>query len=195
MPVEKAEPKFFATPAGWRRWLERNHDKREFQWVGFWKVGSGRKSITWKQAVDEALCFGWIDGVRRSVDAESYTNRFTPRKPTSNWSDINVARVKELTAEGRMRAAGLAAFAKRKDSNAGPSEAALTPALAKTLKRNAKAQAWFDARAPWYRRAAIRWVMSAKQEATRERRLATLVRDCEAGQAIKPLRRPTKAKG
>jgi uncharacterized protein YdeI (YjbR/CyaY-like superfamily) len=163
-------------------------------------VGSGRKSVTWPQAVDEALCFGWIDGVRRSIDEHAYKIRFTPRKPTSTWSRVNVARVAELTKQGRMHAAGLAAFAARKDAKTGTytyeqsDPAELPAAWAVQLQRNAKARAFFEAQPPWYRRTSIRWVMAAKQEATRVRRFETLLKDCAAGRTIKPLTRP-KGKG
>ena len=102
--------KFFATPAAWRRWLEKNHDRADEVWVGVYKKGAGTPSITWPQAVDEALCFGWIDGIRKSIDETRYKNRFTPRRKRSNWSSVNIARVGELTKEGRMHASGLAVF-------------------------------------------------------------------------------------
>lgn len=194
------EPMFFATPAMFRAWLEAHHDTEAELLVGFYKKGSGRPSITWPESVDEALCFGWIDGVRRSFAEDAYTVRFTPRRPTSIWSAINVAKVAQLTKLGKMRPAGVRAFAARTAEKTGVysferNEAAkLTPAQDKALRANREAAAFFDAQAPWYRRAAIHWVISAKQEGTRERRLAQLIADSAAGRSIAPLRRPGTAK-
>jgi len=149
--------------------------------------------MTWSESVDEALCFGWIDGVRKSLGADAYTIRFTRRKSTSIWSAINVDKVAALRAAGKMRAAGEAAFAKRTAAKTGVyaferNEAAVLSAEhAAVLAANAKAHAWFTAQAPWYQRTAIHWVVSAKQAATRDRRLAELVRDSAAGRRIKPL--------
>jgi uncharacterized protein YdeI (YjbR/CyaY-like superfamily) len=112
-------PKFFRTPADFRRWLERHHGTQPELWVGFYKKGSGRPSITWPEAVDEALCFGWIDGIRKSVDAERYVNRFTPRRSRSNWSLVNIRRVGQLIAAGRMQPAGLRAFDARDERKSG----------------------------------------------------------------------------
>ena len=186
-------PTFFETPEDFRAWLREHHHVKSELLVGFHKRGTGQKSITWPESVDEALSFGWIDGVRRSLGAHAYTIRFTPRKPTSIWSAINVARVTELTKQGRMRPAGLRAFAARTPERTGVysferNEAAkLTPAQEKKLRANAKAAAFFDARPPWYRRTAIHWVISAKREETRERRLAQLIADSAAGRLIGPL--------
>lgn len=187
------KPKYFATPEAWRAWLEANHATASELLVGFYKIATGKPSITWPQSVDEALCFGWIDGKRQSLGERAYTIRFTPRKPTSMWSAINVAKVAELRAAGKMRPAGEAAFAKRTAANTGvysferAEVARLSPAQTAQLAANARAHAWFTAQAPWYQRTAIHWVVSAKQEATRERRLAQLIRDSAAGQRIKPL--------
>ena len=150
--------------------------------------------MTWSESVDEALCFGWIDGKRKGVDGASYTIRFTPRKPTSIWSAVNVAKVAALRAAGKMTAAGEAAFAKRTDARTGVysferKAAAVLPApLAAVMQANAKAAAWFDGQPPSYRAAATHWVISAKQEATQERRLAVLVEDCARGERIKAMR-------
>jgi len=189
---------FFATPLLFRTWLDANHDKERELLVGFYKRSSGRPSITWPESVDEALCFGWIDGVRRSIDEESYSIRFTPRKRTSIWSAVNVARVGELTRQGRMREPGKLAFAARTPERTGVysferNQAAVLPkASEKALRSNKKAAAFFDAQAPWYRRAAIHWILSAKREETRRRRLDQLISDSARGREIPPLRRPEK---
>jgi uncharacterized protein YdeI (YjbR/CyaY-like superfamily) len=194
------KPTFFATPAELRAWLEEHHATETELLVGFYKrgsakVASGRPSITWPESVDEALCFGWIDGVRRSLGEEAYTIRFTPRRTTSIWSAVNVKRVAALTEQGRMREAGRRAFAARKAAKTGiysfeRSEAAiLSPIQEKKLRANRKAAAFFDAQAPWYRRTAIHWVISAKREETRERRLAQLIADSAAQRLIGPLAR------
>lgn len=193
------KPTYFATPGAFRSWLEGNHASASELLVGFYKTSSGKPSITWPESVDEALCFGWIDGVRKSLGELAYTIRFTPRKPTSIWSAINVAKIAALRAANKMRPAGEAAFAKRTAEKTGvysferKEAAQLTPAQAARLKANAKASAWFSAQAPWYQRTAVHWVISAKQEATRERRLAELIRDSAAGRRIKTLI-PPKAK-
>jgi uncharacterized protein YdeI (YjbR/CyaY-like superfamily) len=190
------KPTFFAAPDGLRAWLAANHDKRTELWVGFHKRGTGRPSITWPESVDAALCFGWIDGVRKGIDDERYMIRFTPRQPRSIWSKVNIARVGELTKRGLMHAAGLAAFAARDPKRSGvysferTDTHTLAPAYEKRLRANAKAWAFFGGQAPWYRRAANHWVMSAKKEETREKRLATLIDDCAHGRTIKPLTRP-----
>ena len=186
---------FFATPAAWRRWLEKNHARADEVWLGMYKKGSGTPSISWPEAVDEALCFGWIDGIRKSIDETRYKNRFTPRKKGSNWSHVNIARVAALTAEGRMAPAGLATFEARDPKKSGVysfeqrEQATLGAAFERQFRANAKAWAFFQAQAPYYRRVATFWVVSAKQEATRERRLATLIADSAAGRRIGPMRR------
>jgi uncharacterized protein YdeI (YjbR/CyaY-like superfamily) len=190
------DPTFFATPAEFRAWLERHHADRRELIVGFYKKGSGRPSITWQEAVDEALCFGWIDSVRRSHGPDSYTNRFTPRRAGSTWSAINVRRVEQLIAEGRMTPAGLAAFEARTGDRTGiysyeqRRNAALDAEQEERFRAVPDAWEWFSARPPSYRRAAIHWVTSAKRPETRERRLATLIEDSAAGRPIKPLARP-----
>jgi uncharacterized protein YdeI (YjbR/CyaY-like superfamily) len=193
-----SKPRFFASPGDFRAWLEAHHQHEKELLVGFHKRKTDRPSITWPESVDEALCFGWIDGVRRSLGPEAYTIRFTPRKPTSIWSAVNVRRVSALTDEGRMRPAGLRAFAARTPERTGVYSfernraAVLAPAQEKALRANRKAAAFFDAQPPWYRRTAIHWVISAKREETRERRLVQLITDSAAGRAIKPLIRPGK---
>jgi uncharacterized protein YdeI (YjbR/CyaY-like superfamily) len=204
MPSSKTaplrKPTFFATPAEWRSWLERHHATEKELLVGFYKKGRGKPSMTWPESVDEALCFGWIDGVRRSHGLDAYTIRFTPRKTTSIWSAINVAKVAELTKNGKMREAGLRAFAARTAAKTGVysferSQAAkLTASQEKTLRANRKAAAFFDAQPPWYRRTAIHWVISAKREETRARRLAQLIADSAAGRRIGPLTGPSGTK-
>ncbi|NTU78426.1 MAG: bacteriocin-protection protein [Chloroflexales bacterium] len=189
---------FFATPAAFEAWLEEHHTAARELWVGYYKKGSGQPSITWPESVDVALCFGWIDGLRKTIDADRYRIRFTPRKPDSNWSAVNVARVEILTAEGRMRPAGLRAFAvRRADRTAIYSyelrhAAAFDEASEAQLRANESAWTFFSARPPSYRQAAIRWVMSAKKAETRQRRLETLVADSAAGRTVKELTPPSK---
>lgn len=190
------EPIFFATAAEFRTWLRKNHRTATEVLVGFHKRATGVPSITWPEAVDEALCFGWIDSVRRSIDEQRYTNRFTPRKSRSNWSAINVKRAKELIELGRMTAAGLAAFEARSDDRTAVysyeqrKAATLDPDQGARFRRNAKAWEFFQAQAPWYRRAAVHWVVSAKREETRRKRLATLIGDSARGRRIGPLTPP-----
>ncbi len=190
------EPTFFATPAAFRAWLERHHADRTELIVGFHKKGTGKPGITWPESVDEALCFGWIDGVRRRHDETSYTIRFTPRKPRSTWSAVNVARVEELTREGRMTPAGLAAFQRRDEartaiySHERREPARLDTAAERRFRANRTAWTWFENQAPSYRKAAIHWVTSAKQPETGERRLDRLIDDSAAGRRVPPLTRP-----
>ena len=192
-------PTFFRAPADFRQWLERNHDTAPELWVGFHKKGSGKPSITWPQSVDEALCFGWIDGVRKSIDADSYVIRFTPRRPRSIWSLVNVKRVEELTKLGRMTPAGLRAFEARDPARSGvysfeqrKESMTLAPPYEAKLRANRKAWAFFQSQAPYYRRMASLYVMSAKKEETRLRRLATLIEDSAKGQRLGPLRPASK---
>jgi uncharacterized protein YdeI (YjbR/CyaY-like superfamily) len=189
-------PRYFATPAAFRRWLEAHHTTHLELLVGFHKLATGQQSsMTWPEAVDEALCFGWIDGVRRSVDEARYSIRFTPRQARSTWSAVNVARVAELTRVGRMHAAGQAAFAARHEARTGTysyeqrKTAALGAAEERRFRRNRRAWAFFESQAPGYRRTAIWWVISAKRAETQAARLATLISDSEAGVRIRPLRR------
>ena len=190
------KPVFFATPGEFGAWLEEHHETESELWVGFYKKGSGKPSITWPEAVEQALRFGWIDGVRRSLDDESYTNRFTPRKPTSNWSRINVAKVEELKQRGLMTPAGLRAYEARKPERTGvySSErrepAVLPPEFEERLRANAAAADWFESRPPGYRKTAVHWVISAKREETRMRRLQQLIECSAEGRTVPPLTRP-----
>ncbi len=188
------KPTFFKTQQALRAWLEKNHDRAQELVIGFFKVGSGKGGITYQNAVDEALCFGWIDGIRRAYDEHSYTIRFTPRKKKSIWSAVNLKRAQELEAAGQMRASGLAAFHGRDLKLTGQyssenKERKLDAAQEKIFRANKKAWAWFSAQAPYYQHAASWWVISAKQETTRRKRLETLIRDSEAGVKIALMRR------
>ena len=188
---------FFESPAAFRAWLEEHHQTAKELWVGFYKKSSGKPSITWPESVDEALCFGWIDGIRKRIDDISYTNRFTPRKPRSNWSAVNVARVAELTRLGRMRPAGRKAFEERAEEKTGVYSyeqrhtAQFDEAHEQQFRANQPAWDFFQAQPAGYRRLAIWWVVSAKKEATRLKRLATLIEDSAQGRAIAALARPT----
>jgi uncharacterized protein YdeI (YjbR/CyaY-like superfamily) len=190
--------RFFATPAAFRRWLEANHASHDELLVGFHKKGSGKRSITWPEAVDEALCFGWIDGVRKSIDEDSYTIRFTPRNERSTWSAVNIAHAAELLEKGRMRPAGIRAFERRSENRSQiyayeqRDEAVLDRAAEREFRANEAAWTFFQAQPPWYRRTAIYWVMTAKKEDTRRRRLDTLIDDSAHGRRIKQLARPAK---
>jgi uncharacterized protein YdeI (YjbR/CyaY-like superfamily) len=190
------DPTFFTTPAAFRAWLERHHATERELLVGFYKKGSGRPSITWTESVDEALCFGWIDGVRRSIDGDSYSIRFTPRQKRSIWSAVNIKRAGELEELGRMTPAGRAAFAKRTDdrsavySHEQRKRPQFEPAQQRRFEADAPAWDWFQRQAPSYRRQATHWVTSAKRPETRERRLATLIADSAAGRTVGPLTRP-----
>ncbi len=194
--MRQMEPVFFATRAELRAWLERHHAEHDELWVGLYKKGSGRPSVTWPEVVDEALCFGWIDGVRRSVGPDSYANRLTPRRARSNWSAINIKRVGELIEEGRMTPAGLVAFEARSDDRSAiysyeqRRNATLDAEQERRFRAVPDAWAWFQARPPSYQRAAIHWVISAKRAETRDRRLAALIEDSAAGRTVKPLTRP-----
>lgn len=195
------EPTFFATPDQWRAWLARHHATAGELWVGFYKRATGRPSLTWPESVDQALCHGWIDGVRKSLGAESYAIRFTPRRPGSIWSKVNLQRVEQLEALGLMQPAGRSAHAARSARKSGiysyeqRAEARLTPEQERRFKRNRKAWSYFQAEAPWYRRTATYWVVSAKREETRAKRLATLIADSAAGRRIRQLERPGQRSG
>jgi uncharacterized protein YdeI (YjbR/CyaY-like superfamily) len=192
------EPTFFAAPSALRAWLEEHHDRAREVWVGFYKKGSGKPSITWPEAVDEALCFGWIDGVRKGIDDVSYTIRFTPRKARSIWSAVNVKRAEELTRLGLMRPAGLGAFEARAAEKSGiyayeqRDAAELGEEYERRIRDNRAARDFFQAQAASYRRTAIWWVISAKREETRLKRLATLIDDSAHGRTIRPLTRPPR---
>ncbi len=180
---------YFDSAEAFRQWLAEHHaDAREL-WVGFYKKGAGQMGISYPEAVDQALCFGWIDGVRRSVDERRYTNRFTPRKADSTWSQVNIRRVGELAVQGLMHQSGLDTFERRKAGRellyTHEQEAPqLAGAYEAQLRASAAAWAFFEAQAPSYRRLASWWVLSAKQEATRQRRLAVLIRMSEEGRRL-----------
>lgn len=187
MPKVPSKPRFFATPADFRAWLKEHHATAEELSVGFQKKGSGKPSITWPEAVDEALCVGWIDGVRHRIDDDSYRIRFTPRNPKSTWSAVNLKRVEELTKQGRMRAAGLRAFANRVEAKTGiyayeqRENAALDEAAEAQFRANPIAWRHFEAQPAWYRKQMAWWVVSAKREETREKRLTTLIESSAKG--------------
>jgi uncharacterized protein YdeI (YjbR/CyaY-like superfamily) len=189
------DPTFFRTQKELRRWFERNHRSAAELWVGFYKKGSGKPTITWPEAVDEALCFGWIDGIRKSLGPESYANRFTPRRARSTWSAVNVKRAQELIGLGRMTPAGMTAFEAREEQRTGiysyeqrPQE--LPPEYERKLKANMRAWEFWRDVAPSYRKAATWWVISAKKEETRARRLSTLIETSAKGERVPPLRPP-----
>jgi uncharacterized protein YdeI (YjbR/CyaY-like superfamily) len=186
------KPTFFPRASSFRQWLQRHHATARELLVGFYKVGSGTPSITYPEALDAALCFGWIDGVRTARDATSYTIRFTPRRRDSVWSVVNLRHVRRLTAAGLMAPAGLRTFRERDRARSGlysfeNRPRALAPAYARTFKANRRAWAWFEAQAPWYRRTMAFWVMSAKQEQTRLRRLAALIASSAKGSKVPQL--------
>lgn len=175
------KPTFFAKPAQFRAWLAKHHKTAGELLVGFYKKDSGKPSITWPESVDQALCVGWIDGVRRRVDEEAYTIRFTPRRQGSIWSAVNIKRVRELSEAGLMRPAGLAAFEKRDEKKSAiysyeqRNTTEFDPAYEKKYRANKKAWAFFAAQPPWYQRVVRYRVMSAKNEETRLRRLEDFI--------------------
>jgi uncharacterized protein YdeI (YjbR/CyaY-like superfamily) len=188
--LEPTDVRFFATPADLRDWFAANHATAHELWLGQYKKGSGRPSIAWAEAVDEALCVGWIDGILKRIDDVSHVQRFTPRRKGSNWSAVNVANVERLLAEGRMRPAGIAAFEARTPEKTAvySYERELEPLSDTELGRfEADPVAWADwqRRPPSYRRAVTAWITGAKQAATRERRLATLIDDSRAGRLVR----------
>jgi uncharacterized protein YdeI (YjbR/CyaY-like superfamily) len=187
------KPIYFSSPRDFYDWLEQHHETDDEVYVGYWKKHTGKPSLTWSEAVDQALCFGWIDGRLNRVDDERHMQRFTPRRPGSNWSKVNVEKVAKLTKAGLMRPAGLAAFERRSDDKTGvysfETETELAPEYDAQLRSNKAASDYFESRPPWYRRTAIHLVMSAKREETRLRRLAQLIEDSAAGRDIKQLRR------
>ncbi|MEA2275371.1 MAG: hypothetical protein QOC78_331 [Solirubrobacteraceae bacterium] len=192
-------PTFFATPDELRAWLAAHHEVEAELWVGFHKKGSGLPSVTWPEAVDQALCVGWIDGVRKSLGDTSYAIRFTPRKPSSTWSGVNVRRFAVLREDGLVLPAGEAAFDRRREDRTAiyayeqRRAAALSDDDEARFRANAPAWEFFSAQPPWYRRTAIHWVVSAKRAETRERRLAQLVDDSEHERTIRRLTRPGRA--
>ena len=183
---------FFANQLLFREWLAKNYDKEQELIVGYYKVNSGKPSMTWSESVDQAICFGWIDGIRRSIDKDSYCIRFTPRKPDSIWSAVNIKKVETLTQQGLMHPAGLVAYAKRNANKSAVysfenAPAELPPHFREQFVANAMAWAYFQSMPKSYRNPALHWVISAKQEATRQKRLDTLIADSQAGRKIKPL--------
>ena len=167
---------FFSKPSEFRQWLAENHLKETELYVGFYKVSSGKPTMTWSQAVDQALCFGWIDGVRKSLGTDSYCNRFTPRRPTSNWSTINIQKVKQLAEQGLMQPSGWEAYSKRKEEKSGiysfeNKPKALPVDLMNKFKANKAAWDFFSSQAPSYQKTIVHWIISAKQEKTRMARL------------------------
>lgn len=193
------EPTFFESPDEFREWLSRNHDQVDELWVGYYKKATRRPSITWPESVDEALCFGWIDGIRKSRDEHSYVIRFTPRRAGSIWSNRNVERLEAMIEDGRMTEAGLAAWRARKEEKTGVysferDAAELGEDRERRFMKNRKAWAFYANQPPGYRKQCAWWIVSAKKEETRERRFATLVECSEAGELIPPLRWGRKAK-
>jgi uncharacterized protein YdeI (YjbR/CyaY-like superfamily) len=182
-------PVFFANQADLRKWFEENHTKEKELLLGYYKVGTQRPSITWSQSVDEALCFGWIDGVRKSIDEQSYCIRFTPRKVKSIWSAVNIKKVAQLTALGLMQPAGIAIFENRQKDNTNKysyeiEAVKFEETFDEKFRSNKSAWAFFQSQAPYYQKNATKWVMSAKQEATRLNRLAILIKNSEEGKKI-----------
>jgi uncharacterized protein YdeI (YjbR/CyaY-like superfamily) len=185
---------FFERPEDYRRWLAQHHDSESELWVGYYKKATGKPSITWPESVDEALCYGWIDGVRRSIDEAAYKIRFTPRRPGSLWSRLNLERAAALIEEGRMAPAGLAAYEARDPEKQAASasdldEVGLSAEQEKEFRKLPAAWAFWTAQPAGYRKLATWWVVSAKREETRARRLATLIEDSANGLRIKELRR------
>src|SRR4051794_28413876 len=192
------EPIYFASPEEFYEWLEEHHETETEVYVGYWKKATGKPSLTWSQAVDQALCFGWIDGRVNGIDEQRHIQRFTPRKPTSNWSKVNIEKVGKLTEAGRMRPAGIAAFERRRADRSGvysferEKEASLGPEQLQRFRANEKAWEFFQAQPPGYRRTAIHLVVSAKRPETRERRLTQLIEDSAAGRRLKQLVSPKR---
>lgn len=192
-------PIFFETPAEFRAWLKKNHASCRQQWIGFQRKSSGRPSVTWPESVDQALCFGWIDGLRKTIDENSYRIRFTPRRSTSIWSAVNIRRFQELKREGKVHRAGLDTYAKRTTNKSGVysyenrKSAVLSRAALQQFKSNLKAWKWFKQQAPWYQRTVIWWVTSAKRADTQQKRLGILIDDSAAGRRIGALRSDKKS--
>jgi uncharacterized protein YdeI (YjbR/CyaY-like superfamily) len=191
--------KFFKSSSDFRKWLEANHASAPELWVGFYKKTSGRSSITWPESVDQALCFGWIDGIRKSIDDISYKIRFTPRKSTSVWSTVNVRRALALTNQGLMHPKGLEALEKRKDNRSGiysyeQRTDAMPEPYAQKLRANKAAWDFFQTQVPSYRKVVSWWVVSAKKEETRQKRLDKLIEDSAQGRTIDQYTRLQKSK-
>ena len=193
-PDAHLHAEFFPSPEAFRSWLEANHDRAEVLWVGYWKKGTGRPSLTWSESVEQALCYGWIDGLRRSVDADRYAIRFTPRRPGSSWSAKNLETYGELERRGLIRPPGRAAFERRDPEKTAAysferEHAQLSAEDRSRFRADAAAWSYFQSETDSYRKTAIHWVTSAKRQETRRQRLDTLIADSAAGRRIKPLRR------
>lgn len=196
---EPVNMKFFKSQEALRKWFEKNHNKKEELWLGYYKKSAGKASVSYKESVDTAICFGWIDGIAKGINEEKYCQRYTPRRAKSIWSAVNIKKVEALTKAGLMHESGLAAFNNRDKKMAGlysfeQKEIKLTPALLKLMKANKKAWEYFSKAPPGYRKTATWWVISAKQEETRLRRMKTLIADSEAGRRIAQLA-PAKKRG
>jgi uncharacterized protein YdeI (YjbR/CyaY-like superfamily) len=200
--VRKDRLRFFRSGSEFRKWLDKNHSKSDELWIGFYRKDSGKGGITYPEALDEALCYGWIDGIRKKLDAESFTTRFTPRKPKSIWSNVNVNHVRRLTEEGRMMPPGLAAYLAKDSSRSGVysferDTAELEPQMIRQFKRKPAAWKYFQAQPPYYRRITSWWVISAKKEETRANRLARLIQHSARSERLPqltPASRSTKPK-
>jgi len=190
--------KFFKSDKELRKWFITNHKKRDELWIGYYKKSSGKQGVTYSQAVDEALCFGWIDGIAKGIDEHKYCQRFTPRRPKSIWSNVNINKAAALIKSGKMMPEGLKKFSERDEKRSRvysfeQKSHKLPAAYEKKFKANKKAWVFFTKKMPpWYQRTAIWHIISAKQESTRLRRLDTLIADSEAGKTIKQLTRPGK---
>ncbi len=189
------QPRFFANAGELRNWFRENHDKLDEQWIGYFKKDTGVPSIDWPQSVDVALCFGWIDGIRKRNDDESYMVRFTPRRPRSRWSTRNIGRMEALMADGLVEAPGMRAFRSRNMDRPQSETAARTlpPDLESRLKANPDAWRYFQGARPSYRKQAALWITSAKKAETRMARLGLLIESCAGGMPVPPLRRSGKA--
>lgn len=187
------EPLFFATPSDLRAWFEAHHQTEKEVWIGYYKKATGIPSIDWSQSVDEAICFGWIDGIRRSIDEKSFKIRFTPRNPKSHWSGVNLAKVEKLLELGKMTPAGLEVYHRRDEKKSRQASyerqnVELDTEYEARIRQNENAWQYYENLAASYKKASIHWVMSARKEETRLRRLEILIQSCEAGQKIPLLR-------
>jgi uncharacterized protein YdeI (YjbR/CyaY-like superfamily) len=191
------KPLFFASDGEFRSWLTAHHESAVELWVGFHKRATGRPTLTWTESVRQALCFGWIDGVRKRIDQDTYTIRFSPRKPQSIWSAVNVRHVEELIASGQMRPAGMRAYEARRENKSGiysyeQRSVDLPPVYAKLLKKHAAARQFFESQPPSYRRMVMWWIVSAKREETRLKRLSILIDHAARGERLPALTSPPR---